>query len=1098
MRSYTTKFLLALLGVLLGLAAAEPATAQTAGSCSLGSATKDLSINNVRARLFNNGGLFWKGAGNVYNVPKSPEGQPITPNAIFASGIWIAGQVNGQLRAVAADYGNWELWPGPLTASGNLPSANCSQYDRIWLVSRADVAAYERGEGATPDLDSWPYQLGAPVIDGDGNPNNYNLAGGDRPDITGDQMAWWVMNDVGNVHNTTGTPPMGLEVQVSAFAFNLAGDIGNTTFYRYKLIYRGSQPLTNTWFGIWSDPDLGNATDDYVGSDTTLGLGYVYNGDNDDEGSDGYGSPPPATGYDFFQGPLVDAPGKTFVDPDGTVHENATRLKMTRFLYYNNDSSLFGNPRDKTTDWYNYLQGIWQDGTKICGTGNGYNPQCPVARADFMWPGDPVTKTGWSEFNIDGAGTPNTPSDRRFLMSTGPFTLKPGDVQVIVYGIVWAKGENNLDSVVKLRQADALAQAAFDANFQLPEPPAAPRVEVSELDGAVVLTWGYLPSDNNFLEQYEAFNPFSYEGGDRTYNFEGYKVYQYPTEEYNPDEARLIATYDVKNGVTRVLEATPDGLVEVTANGTDSGTQQFIRIDGLTNYREYYFGVQAYAYNGDTDVNKVYPSPTTRVKAVPSRRDARAGGTLITAEAGQLVDVAHQGVGEGIVTATVVDPAKVTGDTYAVEFYQYTDNSDPDHPATFTTYDIVNKTTGEKIVDGRAYAQRYHAPVPQKEGIITADGLLFSVTGPPPGISRFLVTANAAGPLNPPEIGTFAFNNNHFPTLDGLPADGTNDRPSTRQQANSGARWGINVGGGDGTFDTDGTGYLYRSIFGRSGNADRLGAYDYEIRFTAAGGKGWRAFDDGSIMDVPFEVWRTGVSTPNDPSDDVRLIPAINDICTQRVFDICGDHPVSGGADDPLSDWIYIFLPENQSPGEAGYNGFFFGPDDQAGEVLGRQVLVCWNCGAAPPYTAPLPETGTVFRIITNKPNAPGDVFTINTAPVAPLVGVDSVRTFALEQIGITPNPYKGASAYEVSNLEDVARFTNLPDEATIRIFTLSGVLIKTINHNVGTYRDWDLKTDEGLPISSGIYLIHVDVPGVGERVLKFGVIKKRIQLDLL
>ena len=60
-------------------------SAQTPGTCLLGSASADLDVNNVRARLFNNGGLFWKGAGNVYNVPKVLPGKPITPNAITSS-----------------------------------------------------------------------------------------------------------------------------------------------------------------------------------------------------------------------------------------------------------------------------------------------------------------------------------------------------------------------------------------------------------------------------------------------------------------------------------------------------------------------------------------------------------------------------------------------------------------------------------------------------------------------------------------------------------------------------------------------------------------------------------------------------------------------------------------------------------------------------------------------------------------------------------------------------------------------------------------------------------------------------------------------------
>ena len=74
-----------------------------------------------------------------------------------------------------------------------------------------------------------------------------------------------------------------------------------------------------------------------------------------------------------------------------------------------------------------------------------------------------------------------------------------------------------------------------------------------------------------------------------------------------------------------------------------------------------------------------------------------------------------------------------------------------------------------------------------------------------------------------------------------------------------------------------------------------------------------------------------------------------------------------------------------------------------------------------------------------------------------------------------------------------------MPEQATIRVFTLAGSLIKTIGKSgPETSIDWDLLTEEGLPVSSGMYLVHVEVPGVGEKVIKFGVVKKRVQLDLL
>ncbi len=104
----------------------------------------------------------------------------------------------------------------------------------------------------------------------------------------------------------------------------------------------------------------------------------------------------------------------------------------------------------------------------------------------------------------------------------------------------------------------------------------------------------------------------------------------------------------------------------------------------------------------------------------------------------------------------------------------------------------------------------------------------------------------------------------------------------------------------------------------------------------------------------------------------------------------------------------------------------------------------------------------------------------------------------------IVPNPYLGASDYEVARVVDVTRITNLPSRATIRIFTLNGTLIRTLEKSSDArFLNWDMNTEEGLPIASGMYLIHVDAKDdagatYGERVLKFAVVKKRVQLNEL
>ena len=77
---------------------------------------------------------------------------------------------------------------------------------------------------------------------------------------------------------------------------------------------------------------------------------------------------------------------------------------------------------------------------------------------------------------------------------------------------------------------------------------------------------------------------------------------------------------------------------------------------------------------------------------------------------------------------------------------------------------------------------------------------------------------------------------------------------------------------------------------------ERIAIYDFEMRFTGSnanpgvgGGYAWDAFNTGQSYWVPFELWRTGINTPDDPSDDVRLIPWI-----------LGD-PIGDGNEDNLT-----------------------------------------------------------------------------------------------------------------------------------------------------------------------------------------------------
>ncbi len=160
-----------------------------------------------------------------------------------------------------------------------------------------------------------------------------------------------------------------------------------------------------------------------------------------------------------------------------------------------------------------------------------------------------------------------------------------------------------------------------------------------------------------------------------------------------------------------------------------------------------------------------------------------------------------------------------------------------------------------------------------------------------------------------------------------------------------------------------------------------------------AGGYAIEWYNDENVFWVPFELWRTGIGTPDDPGDDVRLVPFIMDDYgltlegdNQYALESWGcdatgsgdwEHSASEVDNDPYTDWVYWYEPLDMTPGLAGYaavmtewviNGdIYAGYDLLGGEIFARTVLVSWNGGIEPPFSMDTPEQGTVFRICTTK-----------------------------------------------------------------------------------------------------------------------------------
>jgi flagellar hook assembly protein FlgD len=99
------------------------------------------------------------------------------------------------------------------------------------------------------------------------------------------------------------------------------------------------------------------------------------------------------------------------------------------------------------------------------------------------------------------------------------------------------------------------------------------------------------------------------------------------------------------------------------------------------------------------------------------------------------------------------------------------------------------------------------------------------------------------------------------------------------------------------------------------------------------------------------------------------------------------------------------------------------------------------------------------------------------------------------------PNPYYAYSSYETGQLDNRVKITNLPPKCRISIFTLNGHLVRQFTKdNQEPDLDWDLKNQSGVPVASGVYIIHIDgnIQGqnLGEKVVKMFAVMRQIDLD--
>ncbi len=431
-----------------------------------------MNINNITSWITADG--FMPVAINGSWNGSFPKGK--SAGVIYQEGIVWGGLVNDGANPAVRVSGNdyysgtshltriFRVRPDYNTADLTEDAAN------YFLVSVASVTSGQINQikaQYAKDWTEWPASLGAPYEDV--NHNGVYDSGVDIPGIPGASQTIWLSYDDSTSSNAYDSPPIGVKVNETLWAYAIANPLANVIYKKVDLIYTGTtnsaanSTINDMYIVQWADPDVGFSGDDFAGCDTTLGLGYAYNSTYNDAVYLAIGSAPPAVGYDFLQGvsQFTGNPADSAVRNLRWVHgyKSVDNKPLSTFIY-TPPVSPFSDPAPQlyqgTLQWYSLMRGYQSypypfiysyptNDSALTVGGNG----------TYLVPGDPVTGTGWIDGQVETAG------DRRLCNITGPFNLTLHDTAEIVVALVVGLGPDNLSSITVLKYNVGFATSKY-------------------------------------------------------------------------------------------------------------------------------------------------------------------------------------------------------------------------------------------------------------------------------------------------------------------------------------------------------------------------------------------------------------------------------------------------------------------------------------------------------------------------------------------------------------------------------------------------------------------------------------------------------------
>jgi len=732
---------------------------------------------------------------------------------------------------------------------------------------------------------------------------------------------------------------------------------------------------------------------------------------------------------------------------------------------------------DNDSDW-DPSDDVGINGDESGGIAAGVNDQRPTSGSGTGFPGEPnIDKTdvaesdqmGLTAVGYDPAGsipitsdnylwlfymTPGTywqppaggqaPGDYDLFVTSGFFPLKAGQTERIAMSVTLG------NDVADALRNKAVAQTTYDFDYQFAKAPNPPKVSSVTGDGFVTLYWD--ESAEQSIDKYMG----EVTNGVDLYDFEGYKIYRATDFEF--DDAYTITDGDgnltflepyVQNGEKAQwdLNNGKNGWHPVDLNGIkfylgdDTGIRHYYRDENVVNGQRYYYAVVSYDYGGDL-TNDIIPSDSPmRLRVNSLTGEIEMGPNVIEATpsppAAGYTDAEFEGsllnhisgTSSGEIYLEIVDPISVKNNH--TYHITFSDTILPNQQG-IAGYDTV--TTKSYYLTDVTFENALDTLINDKN-LNTEDGQV---------IDGFRLSFNNVNELR--------FN----------VEESTWSRDSI---------WTYNVQR-YATFNVVGTQlpFDYRIIFY---DTDIDSSIDLCMRFLPNSTNCYPGFLY-EARNVNFKTQRRESLTGVDAVDWVDIPTGFIDVIPMGDPD--GNFNADGNRE---SDWI-VFMDYEDENGDAAPSWSFYlnlHPNDE--ELI---------------YSEPQPsDTAYIF---IEKPFLQEDIYEFTTLASY----IDQQKASSdMDKIKVVPNPYYATNSFEGLNTFTSGRgpreiqFRYLPQDCIIRIYTISGDLVKEIHHtssiDYGTGK-WDLLTKDNLTASYGVYIYHIEAKGIGERIGKLAIVK--------